>query len=67
MLRDALANDGEGTLGGLTRGNVGRDSEAGVVVFELEDHTLPTTLEDVLGAVELPARVGSRVDKPAIR
>ena len=67
MLRDALANDGQSALGGLSGRDVGSDGEAGMVVLELEDHALATTLEDVLGRVELPARVRCRVDEPAIR
>lgn len=47
--------------------NVGGQGEAGVVVDELEDHALATTRQDVLGGVELPARVRGRVDEPAPR
>lgn len=67
MRGDALLHHGESTLGGLTGRDIGGDGEAGVVVLELEDHTLPPGGEDVLGGVELPARVRCRVDEPAIR
>ena len=67
VLRDALLHDCERALGGLTGCDVGGDGEAGVIVFELEDHTLAAALEDLLGGVELPARVRGRIHEPAIR
>lgn len=51
-------------LGGLTECDVGGDRIAGVVVDELEDHALTAAAEHVLGRVELPARIGGRVDEP---
>ena len=47
--------------------DVGRDRVPGVVVDELEDHALASTGEDVLGGVQLPARVRRRIHEPAIR
>jgi hypothetical protein len=43
------------------------DRVAGVIIDELEDHTLPPTGENVFGAVELPAGVRCRIDKPTVR
>lgn len=43
MLRDSLPDDCESALGGLPGRDVGGDGEAGVVVFELEDHALAAT------------------------
>lgn len=43
------------------------DSEARMVILQLEDHTLATTDEHVLGGVQLPSGVRCRVDKLAVR
>ncbi|KQW96046.1 hypothetical protein ASC84_22025 [Acinetobacter sp. Root1280] len=51
-------------VGGLTPRDVGGDRVAGVVVDELEDHARAPTSEDVLGGIELPARVRCGVDEP---
>ena len=46
---------------------MGRHREAGVIIDELEDHAFAAAGEDILGRVQLPARVRRRVDEPAIR
>jgi len=64
---DSLRDDVDRRIGGLTSGDVGCDSEAGVVVDELEDHALATTGENVLGRVQLPARVRRGIHEPPER
>jgi hypothetical protein len=46
---------------------MGRDSETGVIVDQLEDHTLAATGQNVFGAIELPARVRCRINEPPVR
>lgn len=62
-----LVEDDDGVLDGLTGRDMGRHRVTGVIVDELEDHALPASREDVLGGVELPARVRCGVDEPAPR
>jgi hypothetical protein len=63
--------DRDRVLGGLTGcdmgGDMGGEGVAEVVVDELEDHALASAGQDVLGGVELPARVRGRVDEPPPR
>lgn len=48
-------NDMDCCVRGLACGDVGGDSQAGVVVDELEDHAFAAACEDVFGRVQLPA------------
>lgn len=64
---DGFVKHRDRRLGGLTVGHVGGDGVAGVVVDELKDHALAPAAEHVLGRIELPARVGGRVDEPPPR
>jgi len=64
---DALVHDRDRCLSCLAAGHVGGDRESGVVVDELEDHALAAPSEDVLGGVELPARVRGGIDETAPR
>ena len=62
-----LVEDRDRVLGGLTGCDMGGDRVAGVVVDELEDHALASAGQDVVGGVEVPARVRGRVDQPPPR
>ena len=64
---DAFADDRDRALGRFTPGNMRRDREAGVIIDELEDHTLPPTSQNIFGAVELPTGVRRRIDEPTVR
>ena len=57
----------ERRFGGLAPRHVGADGVAGVVIDQLQDHACATTGEYVLGAVQLPARIRSRIHEPAPR
>ncbi len=65
--RDLFRDDRDRTSRGFAPSNMGRDGQAGVIVDELEDHTLPTAGEDIFGAVQLPARVRRRINEPTVR
>ena len=70
-LRDPVRGDGllhhrDRPLGRLTRRDVGGDGVTGVVVDELEDHACPAAGEDVVGRVQLPARVRGGIDESSV-
>jgi len=50
---DPVANHRDRSLRRSTPRNMGADRQAEVVIDKLEDHTLPTTCQHLLGPVEL--------------
>ena len=64
---DAFLHYGDRSFRGFAPGDVGGDGEAGMAVDELKDHALAAAGEDVLGRVELPARVRCGIHEPPIR
>ena len=64
---DPLPDNSDRRFRRLTPGHVRGDCEPRVIIDELEDDTLPTAREDILGRVELPACVRGRIDEPAKR
>ena len=67
MSGDAFLDHGDGALGGFSSGDMGGDSEAGVVVDELEDHAFAAPGQHIFDAIELPTRVRCRINEPAER
>lgn len=67
MFGDDLIEHGDGRFGGLAAGRVGADRVAGVVIDQLQDHACATTGQNVLVAIQLPARIRGRIHKPAPR
>jgi hypothetical protein len=63
---DGLLHHRDRPLGRLTRRDVGGDGVTGVVVDELEDHACLAAGEDVVGRVQLPARVRGGIDESAV-
>jgi hypothetical protein len=63
---DGLLHHRDRPLGRLTRRDVGGDGVTGVVVDELEDHACPAAGEDVVGRVQLPARVRGGIDESSV-
>ena len=62
--RGALVEHRDRCFSGLAARHVRGDREARMIVLELEDHAGPAVGEDVLGRIQLPARVRCRIDKP---
>ena len=62
--RGALVEHRDRCFSGLAARHVRGDREARMIVLELEDHAGPAVGEDVLGRIQLPARVRCRIDEP---
>lgn len=63
---DPFPEDSDSGLRVLAGSDQGSDSEAGVVVLELEDHTTASLGQDIAGGIELPACVRGGVDEAAV-
>ena len=64
---DALRHDRDRARRGLRPSNMGGEIEAGVVVDEMEDDTLPVTGQNIFGPIQLPACLRHGIYEASIR